>query len=144
MTTLHLGTFDADALRDSIPRDLVMIRDGDSWEEWGEPLSKHSDHPEHIILRTTDPDTGAPELMTDVTFLITVASELLVPMGYRSQAGTIACITPDDDWSEPVYTVIDVQAQRFARSLASLRETDDYQPWSDPSWQDHVNEGIAQ
>lgn len=129
MTTLHLGTRDAEALIALLPAatgGYTVFRDGDSWEEWGEginhltpasQLDPHDEdqqrmarHPEHIVIRGNH-DTGTPEFLQDIAYILQQDPGLLVPMEYLNQAGTVAVISPDGDWSVPHYVLIDDAAR---------------------------------
>ena len=112
MTTLHLGTFEPLRLVGLLPSDrLCVVWGRDSWEEWGEPLADHPDHPDHIMV--SDSETTSSALLGLVVTIEEAAPGLLMPLAYRSQAGTLGTVTPDDDWSEPIRELIDTQAQRF-------------------------------
>lgn len=127
MAHLHLGTFEADALIELLPGerhrtiyrgdDLHPGLDGkgdgkpDSWEEWGETLTKTYE-PEHIVIVGDSTD-----LLADVAWVLSQSPSLLQPMTYPYQKGTLACITPNDDWSEPYYSLEDTQAARFIGNM---------------------------
>lgn len=139
MSHLHLGTFDADALIDLLPKqedrrifrgsDLHNGEGPDSWEEWGEGKPGVG-QPEHIVIVGDSPD-----LLADVAWVLSQSPDLLQPMTYEYQAGTLACITPDDDWSEPYYTLEDTQSERFVKRLLQngVGEND---VWAHPEWRE--------
>ena len=108
MTTLHIGTRRLDALLDLLPG-ITVLSDGDSWEEWGESLLE--DQPMHVMILADDADDGLRAL----AMVLKQVPDLLVPMDHQHQLGVLACITPDDDWSEPIFNLIDIQYQRSTR-----------------------------
>lgn len=145
MTTMHLGTFDTERLRDSLPSNATVIIDGDSWEEWGEPLLgdereailRH--HPVHVQII----HPGHADNLVDLAWLLNEEPGLLVPMGYHRQRGILASITPDDDWSEPILEVTDEQAKRWLARHPHLGSNDsvtDETVWRNLEWQDYLNE----
>ena len=133
MTTMHVGTFDTARLRDSISPDITIIEDRDSWEEWGEAMTEHPDHPIHVMLRNGD----SLQLLAELAKIMDVEPGLLTPMAYHRQRGTLACITPDDDWSEPYFTLMDTRAQRFLAYRSSGDDTD-LIIWRNLEWQDFL------
>lgn len=135
MTTLHVGTRDAERLIDLLPTASVTVfRDGDSWEEWGErinhltpasQLDPHNEdqqrmahHPEHIVIRTREWNTDSVHLLRDIAWILSEGPDLLIPMMYLNQPGVLAVITGDAEWSErEYYTLVDNQARH--RALAA-------------------------
>lgn len=131
MTTLHLGTRDVDALRALLPTDAVdVFVEEHAWDIWGEsePGAAH-----HVIVRTRDARTGTPELLADVACVMGQHPGLLEPMQHIYQAGTIAVITADDDWSEAYWTLQDVKAgHRIRRTCTHPRSIPvPYEPGND-------------
>jgi hypothetical protein len=120
-------------LRDTVSSGITIIEDRDSWEEWGEPKREHPDHPTHVMLR----HEHSQHLLTEVASILTVEPGLLVPMAFHRQCGTLACITPDDDWSEPIYTLMDTPTQRFLAYISSGDDTD-LIIWRNLEWQDYL------
>jgi hypothetical protein len=133
MTTMHVGTFDTTLMRDTVSSGITIIEDRDSWEEWGEPMRQHREHPVHVILR----HEHSQHLLAELASILAIEPGLLVPMAYHRQRGTLACITPDDDWSEPTLTIKDTQAERFL-AYRSTGDDTDLNIWRDIEWQDYL------
>lgn len=90
---LHLGTTQPDRLAKRINAHapgVTIYRDGDDWEEWGEPIKSA----EHVTVRGLS-NADALRLVADV-------APLLVAMMHDHQAGIIASITDAEDWAEEV------------------------------------------
>ena len=112
-STLHLGTFNVEALKALAPNDVTVYADGDSWEVWGEDEDQAACamHPRHVMFT----GKSSAELLADLSWVMQESGNLLVPMTYENQAGTLATITPHDDWSEPYFYLTDRPAQDFLR-----------------------------
>lgn len=133
MTTMHVGTFNVDQLRDTVSDDVTIIEDHDSWEVWGEAMTEFPDHPVHVMLRLD----STVELLAEMTNIFREEPHLLVPMAFHRQRGTVVCITPDDDWSEPIFTLMDTPVQRFLAYISSGDDTD-LIIWRNLDWQDYL------
>lgn len=107
MTTLHLGTRNVDAVKEVLPGNVDVFVELYGWEVWGEGADPD---PHHVIVRTR-PGDDSTDLLNDVSYLLAEAPGLLIPMMQIHQAGVLAVLTPDDDWSQPYYTLVDDQAR---------------------------------
>lgn len=108
MPVLHLGARDAAALALFIEREdpaRRVVRDGDSWDEWGEPHVAGT--PEHLVVFSAESE--APDflaLLADVVFCAESDPDLqIAPMEHEYQRGCIAVVSNADDWSEVSYSV---------------------------------------
>jgi hypothetical protein len=110
MTSLHVGTRDAEALIELLPTDEVIVfRDGDSWEEWGEGMGEH---PEHLVIQTRSPLTDSIDLLRDIAYILSQGPTLLEPMQYPRQAGTLAIISDSSEWDVQYYALMDEEARK--------------------------------
>ncbi|HAN26051.1 MAG: hypothetical protein CMH36_08945 [Microbacterium sp.] len=121
---LHLGTRDAEALLEVVPANLIVYRDGDSWEEWGDghpgdpnPFDPHGQsEAEHIVLCGDNPDA----MLADVAYFVAEGPNL-ARMSRPGQAGIFAVITSADDWSESLCTLRDDMHERAAATTDYLQ-----------------------
>lgn len=101
---LHLGTREPATLLELLPAQARVFRDGDDWEEWGEPIQGA----EHIVVFADD----TAELLADVAYLVGEGANL-VRMEHPGQEGVFACITQAEDWSESIYLLRDEPYRRI-------------------------------
>ena len=97
--TLHLGTTEREELIPlilEVASTIVVIEDGDQWEEWGEPLA-NDDEVHHVQV------TGLlPEQALTLTGLV---AQHLTFMVRHHQLGTLAVVTSTQDFSDVLLTV---------------------------------------
>lgn len=145
MSVMHLGTFNAEELVALLPAEHKPSRclgvdehpsrwrfeHGDSWEEWGEGLNPESGHPERVVVYGE-----SHELMADLAWILDQNPGLLQPMTFHPyQHGALAVITPEDDESEPWFTVYEEQAQRFIQRLVAAG-ADPHGMWQNAEWRE--------
>lgn len=147
MAMLHIGTFNAEAVIELLPKaqrctgvpgspsEWRFVTNGDNWEEWGEGRPADDPRPE-LLIALGDAET----LLVDVGYVIENGPGLLVPMTYPNQRGYLACITKESDESEPIYEVKSTPAERFIRDLVGRNpDLDPYSLWTNPEWLAWIN-----
>ncbi len=122
-------------LRSRLPEMLASTHvtgftDGDSWEDWGEPLTEGSPIPQHVVIRT--------DSRTRALALISVLHDSLIPMTYPHQRGVIAAVTDSDDWSEEVLNLVDHEALAQVEALTFVRGVDPHRLWEHAAWRTYV------
>ena len=108
MSTLHLGSRNPSEIIELLPDALVAFVERDQWEEWGEHNAEdrqyHGVH--HVIIRSVGmTPADSADLLADLAWIIGQGATLEPMRGPEHQAGIVACITLDDEWSESLLNI---------------------------------------
>jgi hypothetical protein len=144
VSVLHIGIRRADvtAVLSTIEQQtegfaILDLGETLSWEQWGEE-DWAAGEPQHVLIGADNPDVQDYDYLALVAGLQHAHPGSLQPMTFRYQRGILACITPYDDWSEPTFQVVDVQAKRWLErySVGDERTTEDW--WDRISWREYL------
>lgn len=74
--------------------------DNDHWEQWGEERPAGEAVHAYVELETSE---AAGSALTNIL----QSGRELVPMHWENQRGTLAVVTPSDEWSKVIYALIE-------------------------------------